>query len=384
MNKKTRHWKKLIAGIEKKYDIVDEIDIIDIQINSMRILKFFEKYVDYVFKPKERLIITHIDASFYIKDTPYSISLYNLYVIIHHLGLPTEHLLILTNQEIEEEISLLSKNFDLTPIQIIKSYYNTILSLEELPNPIDISVDKIEYSYCCINGTQRSGRVLMLCELEDRALLDKGITSWNFTFNDHEINLEIEYGEPIEYLPLLCSRSFVNDCLYLNAQGRKIFSLHSNKFLNNKKVHTLITGEPNDTATRWQPSFLQHALAYVVTETMVNYPHPFLTEKTFKGFLTKRPMLIYSAPGTLAYLKQLGFKTWSNFWDESYDNIQDDYNRLHAIASIIEGLSKLTTHELQDICYKMQDVLEYNYDWYVHGFSKSELEKKIEEVNCLK
>jgi hypothetical protein len=129
----------------------------------------------------------------------------------------------------------------------------------------------------------------------------------------------------------------------------------------------------------FQPKFLQYALIYLVTETVADYPYPYLSEKTFKGFLIKRPMIIWGAPNSIKRVQELGFKTWDSFWDESYDSITSTSNRLKAICNIIEDMSKLNINQLQDICIKMQDVLEYNYRWYVNDFADKQLEKLVQD-----
>lgn len=48
----------------------------------------------------------------------------------------------------------------------------------------------------------------------------------------------------------------------------------------------------------------------------------FPTEKTIRPLMAGRPMLIYGPPKFLERLRRLGFQTWNNIWDESYDSLQ--------------------------------------------------------------
>ena len=48
------------------------------------------------------------------------------------------------------------------------------------------------------------------------------------------------------------------------------------------------------------------------------YSSVFISEKTFKCLAVKHPFIIFGRPGTIKGLKQLGFKTFSPFFDESY------------------------------------------------------------------
>ena len=62
----------------------------------------------------------------------------------------------------------------------------------------------------------------------------------------------------------------------------------------------------------------------------------------------------------LAYMKQLGFKTFDEFWAETYDG-EDGKNRYAAILTLIDQLALLSMDELIELNTKMQYILEYNY-----------------------
>ena len=371
------HWHKLIDGIKKKFVLVDEIDLLFIQNDPSDVFLQLRKFTDYVFKPNERLVITHLDTGFYIPGMPYSVTLYNFYCMVFCLGLPIEHMILLTNQNVKEEIKALSKIFNINEMQMINSFYNTIQSFEPPIVEIDIGIEKIGYSYSCINGVARSGRILMLCNLEDNNLIEKGIISYNFNNIENKITAKLVVNELLQ-MPLLLTNTLVNDRLFENSI---VYNKHAHKFINNTKVSPLVTGSPNDKETRWQPKFLQHALVYLVTETTVNYPYPYLSEKTFKGFLIKRPMIIFGAPGCIKKIQNLGFKTWGNFWDEGYDDIISVNEKVEAIIQIIKRLSSLSVLDLQKICYEMENVLQYNYDWYVQNFSNDKLTETLASID---
>ena len=48
-------------------------------------------------------------------------------------------------------------------------------------------------------------------------------------------------------------------------------------------------------------------------------PWPFITEKTFKPIALQHPFMIFGHSGTLARLHELGFETFPEMFDESYD-----------------------------------------------------------------
>ena len=121
------------------------------------------------------------------------------------------------------------------------------------------------------------------------------------------------------------------------------------------------------------PQLFQACFLQVVTETTYNYPVPFISEKTARPILNKRPFVIVGPVGSLANLRSLGFKTFSNFWNEDYDNMLDPGTRLVAITELIESLCSKSISELQTLCAEMSDVLNYNFDYYVNDFKKDQL-----------
>jgi hypothetical protein len=145
------------------------------------------------------------------------------------------------------------------------------------------------------------------------------------------------------------------------------------KFKNFKDSFT-INGMDN---LLYQSCFLQ-----VVTETVYNYPVTFFSEKTAKPFLNKRPFVILGPVGSLLALQELGFKTFSDFWSEEYDKITDIESRMLAVVDIIEWVSTQSITTLQSICIKMEDVLNYNFNYYVNDFKQNQL-KHFEEA-CIK
>ena len=101
----------------------------------------------------------------------------------------------------------------------------------------------------------------------------------------------------------------------------------------------------------------------IVAET--NYyddkPGRFLSEKVFKPVIMKHPFILVSNPHSLKLFRELGYKTFSPFIDESYDSIEDNSKRLLAIVDEIKRLSYLTPSQLSEFLQGLNSVCEYNY-----------------------
>ena len=102
----------------------------------------------------------------------------------------------------------------------------------------------------------------------------------------------------------------------------------------------------------------------VVCEKMVTGQVFFPTEKTGRPLATKTPFLIMAAPNYLKNLRRLGFKSFSRFWDESYD-YQQGVQRVESIQRIIDDLAKLNATQVHDLYTEIEPILEHNYKLYM-------------------
>lgn len=115
--------------------------------------------------------------------------------------------------------------------------------------------------------------------------------------------------------------------------------------------------------TLWKNSYW-----HVVTETVFYDKKLHLTEKVFKPIISMRPFLLVAAPGNLKYLKSYGFKTFDDWIDESYDDIQDDDQRLNMILQQLQMLCNQNSVKLQAMHDDMRPILEYNHRHFFSGF----------------
>jgi hypothetical protein len=75
-----------------------------------------------------------------------------------------------------------------------------------------------------------------------------------------------------------------------------------------------------------------------------------------------QPFIVFGNPGTLQELQNIGFKTFNEFWDESYDSELDFSKRLSKIITILKDLAKKSDEELLEITKKMLPILQHNYE----------------------
>jgi N-glycosylase/DNA lyase len=85
------------------------------------------------------------------------------------------------------------------------------------------------------------------------------------------------------------------------------------------------------------------------------------SEKTLHAVKCFRPFIQVAPPGSLELLKQCGVKTFSDYWDESYDREENHEQRLLKIIKVIDYVNSLTIEQLKELYKDMKPILEHNY-----------------------
>ena len=115
------------------------------------------------------------------------------------------------------------------------------------------------------------------------------------------------------------------------------------------------------------------SLVYHVTETVYTGRRLQLTEKSFKPIALGMPFILTATAGSLAYLRSYGFKTFSKFWDESYDLETNDFVRAEKVAALLKQLDDLSDQKKQELFQACWPVIEHNWNWFYQGGFESVL-----------
>jgi hypothetical protein len=95
--------------------------------------------------------------------------------------------------------------------------------------------------------------------------------------------------------------------------------------------------------------------------TILNEPTKFISEKTCKPILYHQPFIMISVPYFLDMLRELGFKTFHPYIDESYDTELNDAKRMMMIVKQVERFSKYSRSELQEFLDLTKDICRHNF-----------------------
>jgi hypothetical protein len=85
----------------------------------------------------------------------------------------------------------------------------------------------------------------------------------------------------------------------------------------------------------------------------------FPTEKTVRPMVGNKPFVVYGPANFLNNLRQRGFETFHDVWDESYDQYEGP-QRWHAIQRLIEHIVSMSDSEWSQILEQCQEKTVHN------------------------
>lgn len=86
----------------------------------------------------------------------------------------------------------------------------------------------------------------------------------------------------------------------------------------------------------------------------------YITEKTFKAIACEHPFILVTCPNSLQILKDLGYKTFHPFIDESYDQEYDDNKRYIKILDEVRRLCNLSPEQLSEFLFECKEITNHN------------------------
>jgi hypothetical protein len=102
----------------------------------------------------------------------------------------------------------------------------------------------------------------------------------------------------------------------------------------------------------------------IINETRYAQPTANYSEKVYQAMQYLRPFILVAPPKTLEYLKSMGFKTFGEFWDESYDDELDHGERLAKIFTLINHVFAMPNDKQRELYENMVPILTHNLNRY--------------------
>jgi hypothetical protein len=205
--------------------------------------------------------------------------------------------------------------------------------------PCEINYATRQHTFTALSRTHKWWRATIMADLFRSGLLNNAIWSYHI-----EQTLGEEYTDnPIEV-----------DTLNIRPE--------LDQFLTNAPYYAdhLDSKEQNDHSLV-VPAHFDNAYFQLVVETHFDADGSkgsFLTEKTFKPIKHGQPFVVAGTPGTLATLRDLGYRVFDHAIDNSYDTIINNTERWQAVRSTVAQLvAKENLHEWFLSC---RDDLQHN------------------------
>lgn len=190
----------------------------------------------------------------------------------------------------------------------------------------------------------RTHRLILLIRMASDGLLEKA--DWSCLNYIHYTDVDLEN---------------------LSAYFQFEFDTEKTKELYNKVPHFLQSeiGSDYQSISAWTDKNAdahKNSYFYVCTETYAHGEYKMLTEKVFKPIVNFQPFFFVAYPGALHKLRELGFKTFSPFIDESYDNETNEVTRIQKIYAEITRLCNMPKEEIHAWYWSMEDILIHNHN----------------------
>ena len=201
----------------------------------------------------------------------------------------------------------------------------------------DLDITKIDHSrktkdFVYLAGKSHPHRVHMLKELLYRDMLSNSIWSASSPYqlwNDFEKKLDSKYEIP-------------------EWQGKSV------------------NGYDNSTRQVHHPLY-NDSICTLVPETLSENDCHYITEKTCKPIMAEHIFVMLSGAGFLKNLRSLGFKTFHEHFDESYDECQNLHDRVQKIIDTLQQIKKMDVNKLYDDTKHIRQhnrELFFNNDFY--------------------
>jgi len=177
------------------------------------------------------------------------------------------------------------------------------------PGLIDHSNKKKDFLY--LNGKPHPFRVFLMKELMDNDLLTNSVWSANspsHSWINYEQKLPVDYEWP-------------------EWRGK------------------IVDGYDDTTRKVYHPMY-NDTICSIVPETLADNDCHYITEKTCKPLMAEHLFVILSGAGFLKNLRNLGFKTFHEHFDESYDDCLNLHDRIQKIVSTLKQIKNMDADAL--------------------------------------
>ena len=210
--------------------------------------------------------------------------------------------------------------------------------------------------YLSFNRLPKKHRVDLVVSLDKNNLLDKGYISFANNISDwnwKDMVTKSETKSLEKKMPLVIDRKDLSDVKYSYEKFDVKYYLDS--------YFQIVTGN-NFTDFRDQLIF---------------------SEKIWKPITNFQPFIYLDDIGALKKLREYGFKTFSPFIDESYDDVLDIDKRFNMIEKEINKMCNKSIEEIDEWYWSIEETLKHNYYLFYNTFILNLRTKMIDSIGSV-
>ena len=211
------------------------------------------------------------------------------------------------------------------------------------------SSNLIEHKFFSNNWRYAKHRKIICSDLITR----NSLISWAFDDDLSDVNLPEPYmSRLIDGNKVL--QSSVPLCIDIPFNKSSYTNSNEPDYFESKIIDPYISPLPIDAYSK--------CFCAIINESEFYRPSVVVTEKIINAIKAGRPFVVAGTPYSLEYLHTLGFKTFDDYWDESYDTELNHNTRLTKILDIISVIDQYTIEELKILYDRMLPAIEHNFN----------------------
>ena len=273
--------------------------------------------------------------------------------------IPASQVILLTNMYDAKQYSdTVASRLDQDPIRIFwytvfeQDLRNAINHIYRSDCPTTLTLKKYYKKFLYFNRRWRLHRPFLITLLHSRSLIEHGYVS--FGPCDDTDTWNHRWPQLMNYFR---TDSKMTELLDNNQSVKQLPPL----FLDTDELHINRAEATPNTNQYYEDSYFS-----VISETTYftkwYSSARFLSEKAFKPIAMRHPFILVSVPNSLDIYRIMGYKTFSPFITEQYDQELDDGKRMLMILDEIERLCNLTESELSEFLFNVKEICDYNYN----------------------
>jgi len=153
----------------------------------------------------------------------------------------------------------------------------------------------------------------------------------------------------------------------------------------NNLIPVTIPGDSfNENDWSWgQSKYYQDTFCSLVFESYIAEDYPYFSEKIFKPIAFYHPFIVHGNPGSLGALRDLGFKTFGDYWDESYDQLRAE-KRLESIFHLTLELANWSHEKINRVYNSIVPILKHNHNHFFNTLPKMFADRRSDLFNEIK